>query len=164
MNAPLVKQPIKKKKKRVMLRVIKGGLIPADPWAASELRQKGYKVGDVLGADLSKLRNPKFNGLVHRIGQLCVRNIEEFKYSDAHDVLKRLQLEANIACDEVAIRLPGYGMAFHRVPRSLSFDSMDEGVFHQTAKAFCSYIAETYWPDMDPEQIEEMAESFVDET
>jgi len=92
----LAKQPIKKKKKRVMLRVIKGGLVPADPWAASELRNKGYKVGDLIGADLSKLRNPKFNRLVHRIGQLCVANIDEFRYSDAHDVLKRLQLEGKI--------------------------------------------------------------------
>lgn len=151
------------KKKRVMLRVIKGGLVPADPWAAATLRSKGYKVGDVLGADLSKLRNPKFNNLVHRIGQLCVKNIEEFRYSDAHDVLKRLQLEGNIGCDEVAIRLPGYGMAFHRIPRSLSFDSMDEGVFHETARAFCRYVAETYWPGMEPEQIEQLAESFIDE-
>lgn len=160
----LAKQPIKKKKKRVMLRVIKGGLVPADPWAASQLRDKGFKVGDVLGADLSKLRNPKFNRLVHRIGQLCVANIDEFRYADAHDVLKRLQLEGNIACEEIAIRLPGYGMAFHRIPKSLSFDSMDEGEYHQTTRSFCRYIAEKYWPDMDPEAIEEMAESFVDET
>jgi hypothetical protein len=160
----LANLPIKKKKKRVMLRVIKGGLVPADPWAASQLREKGFKVGDILGADLSKLRNPKFNRLVHRIGQLCVANIDEFKYSDAHDVLKRLQLEANIACEEIAIRLPGYGMAFHRIPKSLSFDSMDEGEYHETARAFCRYIAAKYWPGMDPEAIEEMADSFVDET
>lgn len=157
------RQSSKKKKKRIMFRVEKGCLVPADPWAASELRERGYKIGNIVGADLSKCRNPKFNGLVHRIGMLCVRNIEEFKNGDAHQVLKRLQLEANIACDEIAIRLPGFGMAFHRTPQSLSFDSMDEGEFHKVAKSFCRHIALSYWPTMDPDSIEEMAQSFVDE-
>lgn len=151
------------KKKRIMLRVIKGGLVPADHWASSELRQKGFKIGDILGADLSKCRNPKFNALVHRIGQLCVKNIDEFKNSDAHDVLKRLQIEGNIACEEVSIRIPGHGMVFHRIPMSLSFDSMDEGVFCETARAFCRLIADRYWPEMEPDSIEEMAVNFIGE-
>lgn len=137
--------------------------MPADPWAASELRQKGYKVGDVLGADLSKLRNPKFNRLVHRIGQLCVANIEEFHGLDAHTAIKRLQIEGKVACDEIGIMVPGYGMVIQFIPRSLSFDSLDEGEFNNAARAICRVIADRYWPNLSPDEIEEMAEVMVDE-
>ena len=73
------------------------------------------------------------------------------------------QIEANIACEEMGVVFPGIGPVTYRIPLSLSFDSMDEGEFRQTARAFCAYIADKYWPDLDPEAIEEMAESFVDE-
>lgn len=145
------------------LRVVKGSLQPADQCAAEELRQRGYKVGDILAADLSKLRNPKFNRLVHRIGQLCARNIDEFHGIDAHLVIKRLQIEGKIECDEIGILFPGYGMVGQFIPRSLSFDSMDEGEFNKAARSICRLISERYWKNLSPEQIEEMAGSMVDE-
>jgi hypothetical protein len=40
---------------------------------------------------------------------------------------------------------------------------MDEGEFHEAARAMCRFIAEKYWPDLTPEQVEQMAESFVEE-
>ena len=72
------------KRERIYLRVDRGMLVPADPYAASVLRQRGYKIGDLLAAELVKPRNPKFNRLVHRLGQLVVANIEAFAGLDAH--------------------------------------------------------------------------------
>ena len=152
------------KKERIYLRISKGAIIPADAYAEGQLRAKGYKVGDVVVAHITKLRNPKFNRLVHRIGQLVVANVEAFTGMDAHQAVKRLQIEGRIACDEIGIMVQGFGMVIQFIPRSLSFDTMDEEEFHTAARGICRTIAERYWPTLSAEAIEEMAESFVGES
>ena len=156
------------KRERIYFRVGRtadgaGALLPADPYSASRLRDRGYRVGDLLAAELVKPRNPKFNNLVHRIGQLVVANIEAFSGLDAHRAIKRLQIEGRIACDEIGIHAQGYGMLVQFVPRSLSFESMDEGEYRDAARGICRTIAERYWHDLTPEAVEEMAESMVQE-
>ena len=151
-------------REKIYLRVEKGALIPADAFAAQQLRARKYAIGDVIKADLTKLRNPKFNRLVHRIGQLVVANIESFHGLDAHRAIKRLQIEGRIACDEIGVMVPGFGMVIQFIPRSLSFDTMDEAEYHQVARDICRTIAERYWPDLSPEKIEQMAECFVEES
>lgn len=150
-------------REKIFLRVVKGALVPADDYAMNKIRSRGFKVGDVLQADLVKLRNPVFNRLVHRIGGLVAANIEAFAGMDAHESLKRIQLEGNIACTQQVVDMPGIGRCMVTIPKSLSFDNMDEGEFHETARAMCRFIAEKYWPSLTPEQIEQMAESFVGE-
>lgn len=152
------------KREKIYLRVSKGSLVPADPYAASKLRERGYNIGDLLSAELTKPRNPKFNRLVHRIGQLVVANIDQFAGLDAHKAIKRLQIEGKVACDEIGISIAGYGMVIQLIPRSLGFESMDEGEYCQAARGICRTVAERYWPDMDEDQIAEMAESFVGES
>lgn len=151
------------KKEKIHLRIVKGGLVPADQYAESLLRNKKFKVGDVVGAEIRKLRNVKFNRLVHRIGQLCAANIEEFTGIDPHRVIKRLQIEGRISCDEIGVLVQGYGMVIQFIPRSMSFDSMDEAEYHDCAKQICRLIAARYWKDLEPEQIESMAGAMVDE-
>lgn len=151
------------KRERIFLRVSKGALIPADSYAEGQLRAKAYGMGDVVAAQITKLRNPKFNRLVHRIGQLVVANIEAFEGLDAHVAIKRLQLEARIECDLIGIHLPGYGMVEQAIPRSLSFDTLDEAEYQAAARGICKHIAKIYWPTITPDKIEEMAESFVEE-
>jgi hypothetical protein len=151
------------KRERIYFRVKKGSLVPADSYAASKLRERGYAENDLLAAELVKPRNPKFNRLVHRIGQLVVASIESFSGLDAHKAVKRLQIEGKVACDEIGINVPGYGMLIQFIPRSLSNESMDEGEYHQAARGICRTIAERYWTDLDEDAIAEMAESFVDE-
>lgn len=177
------------KKEKIHLRIVKGGLVPADQYAESLLRNKHFKIGDVVGAEIRKLRNVKFNRLVHRIGQLCAANIEEFTGMEAHSIIKRIQLEGNICCDEIALKIHGFesqawkyvrpvvepilamvgfkindnGFMIARIPRSLSFESLDEQEFHDAAKKICRFIAEKYWPDLEPGQIEKMSECMVDE-
>ena len=147
----------------VYLRVIQGGLVPADSYAQTQLRNKKFKIGDVVRCDVRKLRNQKFNRLVHRIGQLVAANIEAFSGLDAHTCIKRLQIEGRIACDEIGIMVQGYGMVIQFIPRSMSFESMDEAEYHDCAKRICRLIAERYWPNLEPLQIEEMAGAMVDE-
>lgn len=154
---------IRPRKPKIYLRVVCGTLIPADEWAREELRRKRFKDGDIVGALLSKLRSKGLNRLVHKIGKLCVVHIEDFKYTDAHGALKRLQLEGNIACEEIGLVLPGVGRMKYTIPRSISFDSMDEAEFRDTAALLCSYISARYWPALEPEQIETMAKLMVDQ-
>lgn len=145
-------------KKTIWFRVVKGALQPADQFSARELANRNYRVGDLVKGDITKPNNPKFNRLIHKIGVLASIHLDDFKNLDAHDVLKRLQIEGGIACDEIAIKVDGYGMMMHRQAKSMSFEEMEEGERSKMAKAFCNYIAEKYWPDMSPDQIEAMAE------
>lgn len=151
------------KREKIYLRVDRGTLVPADSYAASKLRERGYKVGDLLSAELTKPRNPKFNRLVHRIGQLVVANIDSFSGLEAHKAIKRLQLEGKVACDEIGYDVPGYGMLMQLVPRSLSNESMDEGEYQEAARGICRTIADRYWKNLSEDAIAEMAESFVGE-
>ena len=150
-------------REKIFLRIRKGALVPADSFSASQLRARKYAMGDVIAADLSKRRNPKFNRLVHRIGSLAVANIEGFAGLDAHKAVKRLQIEGRVACDEIGILVQGYGMMIQFIPRSLSFEAMGEEEFHAAARGICRTIAERYWQTLTPEKIEEMAESFITE-
>lgn len=106
---------------------------------------------------------------------------------DPHKVIKRLQLEGNIYCDEIAIKpysilmvdsilkavkpildlfglkISDDGLLIIRMPRSLSFESLDEAEFHDAAKQICRFLAEKYWHGLDAEQIESMADLMVQE-
>lgn len=153
--------PKKQRRERIYMRISKGAIIPADACALSKLRERGYRVGDLVVVDLCKPRNPKFNGLVHKLGMLVVENIPAFAGIESHAAIKRLQLEGKVACEEIGYMIPGYGMAIQFIPRSLSFESMDEAAFKNAAMAICRTISERYWPDMSPERIENMAELMV---
>lgn len=151
------------KREKIYLRVVKGALVPADSYAESKLRERGYHLNDLLAADLTKPRNPRFNRLVHQLGQLVVANIDAFHGLDAHIAIKRLQIEGKVACDEIGIMVPGYGMVIQFIPRSISYVSMDEGEFQDAARGISRTIAERYWPDCTPEQIEDMAMVMIQE-
>lgn len=152
----------RKKPERLLLTVGRGALLPGDGYTQMRLRERGYKLGDILLADLRKPRNPGFHRLAHRLGTLVANNIDDFTGMDGHQALKRLQIEGNIACDDIALNMVIMGQKIRinqHVPRSLSFSSMDEGEFRETVQAFCRFIASEYWPGLTAEQVEAMAES-----
>ena len=151
------------KKEPIYVRVENGVLVPADVFARKQLERKKLKEGSVLKAYISKLRNPRFNRLVHKLGILVAENIDAFAGLDAHTAIKRLQIEGRIACDEIGVMVPGFGMVIQFIPRSMSFDSMDESEYHEAAKQICRLIADRYWPSLEPERIEQMAGCMVDE-
>lgn len=151
------------KREKLYLRVSKGSLVPADNYAQLKLRERGFKLGDLVAADLTKPRSAKFNNLVHQLGVLVTENIDAFQGLDAHTAIKRLQIEGKVACDEIGIMVPGYGMVIQFIPRSLSYASMDEGEYHEAARGICRTIAERYWKDATPEAIENMAGCMIQE-
>lgn len=181
-------KPPRSKPIPVFMRVIQGGFVPADAHAEQQLRDKKFKIGDVVKVFVRKLRNGKFNRKVHRIGQLCVDHIEELRHMDAHSVIKRLQLEGNIYCDEMAIKpsvagitipkqiigmlepilnafglkLTESGLLIVRYPQSLSYESMTQDEYEDAAKRICRYLSENYWHGLEDWQIDEMAENMVD--
>lgn len=59
--------------------------------------------------------------------------------------------------------VPNYGIVIQLIPRSLGYESMDEGEYHQAARGICRTIAERYWIGLTEDQVTEMAESFVGE-
>lgn len=154
---------MKSSKPRTLWRVAKGSLVPYGQDTVTYLRQRQYHVGDIVSADLRKPRNPKFHGLAHRLGEMLSQNIEDFENLDGHTVLKRLQIEGNIACDDVMIKLSDGNKLAYRVPQSLSFESMDEGQFHKVINDMCKHVSKKYWPSMSAEQIEQLSEIWVND-
>lgn len=149
---------------RFALRVVKGGFAVADSYSLGRLRERSYRVGDLLFAEFRKPRNPGFHRLAHALGKLVAENLDAFTGMDPHTVLKRLQVESGVGCDEIACQMPnGRGHYLARIPQSLSFESMDDGRFHEVMRGLCRHIAERYWPDCGPEQIEAMAGLMVQE-
>ena len=145
-------------REKIHLKVVKGGLQPADKYAESRLREKNYRVGDVVGAVITKLRSSGTNKNAHAIGNLMVHQHEFFNNMQAHTALKYLQIESGVACD-----IFGSGDKVIKVPRSLSFSEMEEGDFYEAIKGICRHISAHYWQDLTPEQIQIQAERFVDE-
>jgi hypothetical protein len=154
-------KPKPRKRERVLLRLEvangRAGFFAADGFTASRLKARGFRPGDEALAELTKARSPGFFRLVHQFGKLLADNLDAFADLDAHQVLKRLQIEANVGCDEIALNFPGVGPCTYRVPRSLSFESMDEGEFRLVFRDFSRHVVKTYWPTMTPEQVEQMA-------
>lgn len=154
------KKKARKQRRRVrhLLKVAKGGFVPADGLTESRLRSKKYKLGDLVLADLTRPRNPGFHRLAHRLGQLIAENIESFAGLDAHKCLKRLQWESGIGCETMAAMIPNVGTVEIRIPLSLAFDSMDQDEFRQVIAGLCNHVAAQYWPGMTADQVAEMAE------
>jgi len=146
-------------KEQIFFRVQKGYLIPADSYSESRLRARNYHINDLVAVVVKKLRNPRFNRLLHKIGGLVVENLEAFVNYKPHDALKRLQIEANAGCEELKIWRNGK-WEFLRIPNSLSFENMDEGEYQEVARKICHYLHTEYWPSMTPEAIEQLANQY----
>lgn len=136
----------------------KGCLIPADGMTQAKMRERGYKTGDVLFAEFKKPRNPRFHRLMHALGGMAAENVEAFEGMDAHSILKRLQMEAGVGCEEIAYELHGQTVV-QRIPLSLSFESMDEGEFKKVSGAMAHRLTK-YWNDATVDEVWQMAEEW----
>lgn len=144
------------KKPRYAAVVRAGGFDVTSPLVRERLREKGYQIGDDVAIEIYKVRNIKFNNLVHKFGELLAQNLDDFDGMEAHAVLKRLQLESGVACDEIQLR-GDFGLVYHRQAQSLSFDNMDDGEFSEVFRGLSRHVSKRYWTSLTPEQIEQMA-------
>lgn len=135
-----------------------GALVPRHQIDRRLMRERAYRIGDDLRADLKKPRNVKFHRMVHALGGILADHIEDFHGMDCHAVIKRLQRESGICCEEQEVDIPGVGKLVIKVAMSLSFDDMDEGAFYQLWQGICRHIAAKYWPDFTEEQISSMVD------
>lgn len=148
----------KTSKRAVQLRVTQqGALVPADALSRDELRARKLHVGEIVSADPVRPRNPQAWSRAHKLAQLLIENVDRFRGKGAHEVLKRLQYEADIGCEHMMVHVPGVGESEVRWPQSLAFDQLDEGEFQEIYGQFCQHIIDCYWPDMDENQIDDMA-------
>lgn len=161
-------------------------LAPSDGITAGRLRERGYRVGDIVMATIRKPRHPGHHRKAHALGRFCADNLDAFHGLDAHAVLKRLQIESGIGCETYLVRsawlwrqvagviervmgrafaevLRQTVLALHEipdlevtVPRSLSFASMDEGEFTEVYRGLCRQVAEHYQGECTEQQIEEL--------
>lgn len=147
---------------KILMRVGKGKLVPADGLSEDQLRNKGYRIGDLVNAEITKARSPEYNRLAHAFGTLVADNIDDFTGMGQHQVLKRLQLEADVECDVIRARVPGFGIADFKQARSLSFGSMDQARFETLIKALARHVAVEYWrSEVDAEDVIEMANEII---
>ena len=131
-------------------------LIPADRQTEAELNSWDKRV---RAGELRCPRNPKFHRLAHAIGGLVADNLDEFDGMDGHAVLKRLQIESGIGCDEMAVML-GKRPTIYRIPRSLSFSSMGEDEFKDLMRGLCAHLCKAYWPGTDVDEVLAMAQEW----
>ena len=148
------------KKRRYAVRVTGTGYLPADTPAVAVFRDK-HHTGDLLFVEFTKPRQPGFHRLAHALGDVIAANIEAFAGVEGHDVLKRLQIEADVGCDHMAVNFPGLGPCTYRTPKSLSYESMDEDEFEGVIRAMCDYVQRTYWQTETPERILKLADEHV---
>lgn len=130
---------------------------PADIAARNAMRAKKIRVGKVYAVTVKEIRNPGFHRKAHALMTAVIDNVEEFstyvRRRDEHKVLKRMQLQARLACDEIMI--DGGFICF--IPMSINFDDMEEAEFEALYNGLIEYIARKYWPGMTREAIEEIA-------
>lgn len=152
----------KRRPERLAFRVTPTGLEIADTFSAARFKAKGLHAGDLVFAEIRKPRNPGYHRLAHALGQIVVDNLDDFEGMDSHAALKRLQLEAGVACESIAYKVNGMSIV-QSIPLSLSFESLDQSSFESVFSAICRHIARNYWPSATEEEIAKMAELMPEE-
>lgn len=150
----------KRRKEQLLLRVTPDGTFaPADGISAGRCRERGYHVGLELLAELKKPRHPGQWRCAHRLAKLIQQNSDDFDHChDHHAVLKKLQLDARVACDLVeAVTEDGEVVRVYW-PQSLAFDQMEQGEFEAVYKLLCQHVADSYFPGCSDEDVADMAE------
>lgn len=147
---------------RINFRVGKGVLAPQDEFARERLREKGYRQGDIVAADLFKERTSYLNRRAHAFGKLLTHHLDAFDGMTAHTALKRVQIESNAHCDEIGLNFPGMGPCVYRIPKSFNFKDTDEAAFKAAFGSMCAHVRKRYWPELQEDQIDEMVKVMME--
>jgi hypothetical protein len=148
-----------------------GALVPANAVDQRLLRDRKFRVGREIRGELKQPREEWQHRLIHKIGHLMVDNVEGWAQLDAHDAVKRLQLDVNVCCETVemdatrviaavldaceallgagarkvlAVVLPEIRTIPVRRAESLSFDEMEQARFQELFDGLTEYIGNHY--------------------
>lgn len=139
-----------------------GAFVPAHHSDSDAMRARKFKVGEVVRGEFVRRRNPMHYRKAHALARLVAENVDGFEVQvaakDWHAVLKKLQLDSGVACEDETIEVTGIGKLLRRVPRSLNFEDMDQSEFEPVYAGLVDHIIRTHWPEMSPEAIEQQAE------
>jgi hypothetical protein len=133
-------------------------LVAATPADSSALNERGFRLNTRVFAFLTLPRNPRFNRLVHGLGKLLGQHLDRFTGKQSHAVIKELQFESGVCCDQTQTDIPGVGQLIHKKPQSLAFHSMGDDQFKAFWQGVCAYVIATDWPTLSEERLTEMAE------
>ncbi|WP_254898845.1 hypothetical protein [Stenotrophomonas sp. NA06056] len=148
-----------------------GALVPADDVDGRLMRDRKLRIGRKIRAELKQPREEWQHRLIHKIWHLMVDNVEGWEQLDAHDAVKRLQLDADVCCETVEMDatpviaavldaceallgagarkvLAGVLPEIRTLPvkraESLSFDEMDQACFQELFDGLTEYIGRHY--------------------
>jgi hypothetical protein len=139
-------------------------LVPSSMTDRRILNARKFPIDGRVRVEVRNPRNEGFHRLVHAFGTFLVMYVEGYgEYltargkPDSHAAVKACQALSGAACDieTLDVEIPGHGMTQVRryVPRSISFDELDEDEFSTAFKVMTDYVAANDYPGMLPEQI-----------
>lgn len=104
-----------------------------------------------------KPRSPQYFRAIHKLCVFLGHHVEKFSRINAHAILKRLQLESTLYCDETFLTIKGFGEVRHLIPQSIGFDNMDESEFRAFFDALSDHIREVHWPEFSFDLLDKQA-------
>jgi hypothetical protein len=148
-----------------------GCLRPANEIDQRLLKERKFHMGREVRAELKQPREVWKHKLIHKIGQLLVDEVEEFRDLDSHEAIKQIQRASGVCCETVQMNaspvvtallnaaevllgkgarnvlaavLPQITVIDVSVPQSLAFDEMDNAQFEHLFKGVTQYIGDKY--------------------
>lgn len=143
----------KRKREPVFLRVTPQGTFePASDLYRQMLRAKGFKVGEVVKAELSRPRHPKHHRLVMALLQKVLDNADGLMTMDQLLTIVKIKMGRAVPFTDSAT------LKVYWVPESIAFDSMDQAEFEVFWKDLCTLVSRDYFPHLSAIQVAELAE------
>lgn len=118
--------------------------VPDGPANKAICNARKYTAGSSVRMLIQKPRNGEFHKLAHAVGTVLHENVPGFEQLKAHAALKKVQQLAGVCCDIMMIDLGMLGVHPVKVPRSIAYDEMEDGEFHELFEGVTSYIDEHY--------------------
>lgn len=144
-------------------------LVAASAVDLNILKARRFRPDGRVRVEIKNPRHEGFHRLVHVFGEFLIQHVPGYEKhgKDAHAAVKDCQVRSGAACElqKVDMDIPGIGMCECglTVPRSLSFDEMDEDEFKSAFDIMVNYTAENDYPGLRPEQIADF-ESLMEQT
>ena len=140
-----MKRRATRQRQAVFLRVVRGGFEPAAPVYASMLRERKFKVGDLVRAELTQPRNPGHHRAVFQLLRIIADNTDTTV--DALLTILKIKLGRVQAIIDSAT-----GKTYY-IPESIDFESMDQGEFAAFHRDLCRVVSRDYLPHLKPDQV-----------